>query len=91
MKFIKQTFTEDISIDYNEFIDCTFKNCTIWFHGGLFSLVNAKFDNVRFGCANEAEVTLSFLRMVRTVNPKLLEQLLNKDQTPSAPHSVTVN
>jgi hypothetical protein len=42
MKFIGQVFTSDVTLDYNEFVDCEFRGCTVLFHGGEFSLVRAQ-------------------------------------------------
>jgi len=76
MKFENQKFTGQISLDYNEFIDCEFENCAILFHGGDFSITRTKFTNVNFGVAHAANNTLLFLRLVKDINPKALEQLL---------------
>ena len=78
MKFVNQTFTEDLTIDYNEFVDCEIKDCVVMFHGGSFSLVRTKLTNVRFGCADAANNTLAFLRVVRATNPRAIDELLDQ-------------
>ena len=54
MKFEKQTFTEDITLDYNEFFDCEIKDCKIIYFGGKFALVRTKLKNVRFTVGGSA-------------------------------------
>ena len=82
MRFEKQTFTTDITLDYNEFIDCEIKDCVVFFHGGTFSLIRTKLTNVRFGLSGAAHQTLMFLRLVRSSGPHLLDQLLDQGPQP---------
>ena len=77
MRFEKQVFTTDITLDYNEFVDCEIKDCVVFFYGGSFSLIRSKLSNVKFGVGGPAGQTLEFLRLVRTVGPHLLDELLN--------------
>jgi hypothetical protein len=90
MKFEKQKLTGDVTIDYNEFVDCEFENCTIFYHGGDFKLTRVKFVNVRFGLAHSANSTLMFLRFLRDVLPKSFEELL-ANVSKSTPQSGKVN
>jgi hypothetical protein len=82
MKFEGKTFTKDVTLDYNEFIDCEIKECVIWFYGGKFSLLRTKLTNVRFAVGAAAQDTLQFLKMVRATGPNLLEELLNFGDQP---------
>lgn len=91
MKFEKQTFTEDVTLDYNEFIDCTIKDCGILYHGGKYSLVRTTFSNVRFGLAGPANDTLAFLRLVRANGAHLLDELLDQGPQPKPDQTVTIN
>ena len=91
MRFEGTTFTTDVTLDYNEFIDCTMRNCTLFFHGGDFVLNRTKFENVRFGLAGAANSTLAFLRLVRANGPHLLDELLDQGPQPSPEQSVTIN
>lgn len=91
MIFKNQTFTEDVTIDYNEFIDCTIKDCVVFYHGGKFSFVRTKFSNVRFGLAGSANDTLAFLKLVRANGEHLLNELLDQGGQPSPDESVTIN
>jgi hypothetical protein len=91
MRFVKQVFTTDVTLDYNEFIDCEFRDCVVLFHGGEFSLVRTTFTNVRYGLAGAANNTLSFLRLVRANAPQLINQLLDAGVTPTPDQSVTIN
>jgi len=82
MKFEGQTFTTDVTLDYNEFIDCDIRNCAVIFHGGSFSLVRTKLTNVRFGLGGPANETLAFLKLVRANGQHLLDELLNSGPQP---------
>ncbi len=91
MKFENQTFTGDITLDYNEFIDCEIKDCNVLYHGGKFSLVRTKLNNVRFGLSGPANDTLIFLRLVRANGPHLLDELLDQGPQPKPSQTVTIN
>jgi hypothetical protein len=91
MRFSKQTFTTDVTLDYNEFIDCEIRDCTVLFHGGEFSLVRTKLTNVRFGLAGPANNTLVFLRLVRAHGPNLINELLDAASAPKPDQSITIN
>ena len=91
MRFVNQTFTTDVTLDYNEFVDCEIKDCTVLFHGGDFSLVRTKLNNVRFGLGGPANSTLNFLRIVRSTNANLINELLDQGPQPTPEQSVTVN
>jgi len=91
MKFEKQTFTNDVTLDYNEFIDCEIKDCGVLYHGGKYLLVRTKLINVRFGLGGPANDTLSFLKLVRANGQHLLEELLDEGPQPTPDQSVTIN
>lgn len=91
MRFVKQTFTEDVTLDYNEFVDCEIRNCTLLYHGGEFSLVRTKLTNVRFGLRGAANSTLAFLRLVRSASPGGIEELLNQGPQPANQQSIEIN
>ena len=91
MKFEKQTFTEDVTLDYNEFTDCEIKDCVLSYYGGKFTLVRTKLTNVRFAMGGPANDTLAFLRLVRANGPQLLDQLLDQGDQPIPDQTVTIN
>lgn len=91
MRFDHQTFTTDVTIDYNQFVDCEFKNCVIFYHGGDFSLIRAKFTNVRFGLAGAANMTLGFLKLIRATNPKIIDELLDQGPQLSPDQKIMFN
>jgi hypothetical protein len=91
MKFVNQAFTGEVTLDYNEFVDCEFRDCVLLFHGGDFSLVRARFVNVRFGLAGPANNTLNFLRLVRANGAHLVNELLDQGQQPTPDQSLTIN
>jgi hypothetical protein len=91
MRFVKQLFTTDVTLDYNEFIDCEFRECTVFFHGGEFSLVRTTLNNVRFGLSGAANNTLAFLRLVRAHGPNLVNELLDAAPALKPDQSITIN
>jgi hypothetical protein len=91
VRFIKQVFTTDVTLDYNEFIDCEFRDCAVMFHGGEFSLVRTTLSNVRFGLSGAANNTLAFLRLVRAHGPQLVDELLDAAPAPKPDQSITIN
>lgn len=91
MKFVKQKFTEDISIDFNEFVDCEFENCVVLYHGGSFTLTRPKFKNVRFGVGDAANNTLIFLKYIRQSSPEIFEELFQTSQNPIQSKPPTIN
>ena len=78
MKFVKQTFADGVTLDFNEFIDCEIKDCVVAYYGGKFTLVRTQFNNVRFAVGGSANDTLVFLNLVRAHGEDLLKQLLDK-------------
>jgi hypothetical protein len=91
MRFVKQVFTDGVTLDYNEFIDCEINNCLVMFHGGEFTLLRTTLSNVRFGLGGPANNTLNFLRLVRAANPRLLDELLDAAPGAVPGQSVTIN
>jgi hypothetical protein len=91
MRFVGQVFTSDVTLDYNEFVDCEFRGCVVLYHGGTFSLVRTKFTGVRFGLGAAANNTLAFLRLVRAQGPQLVDELLDAAPAPTPDQSITIN
>jgi hypothetical protein len=85
MRFENQTFTTDIAIDYNEFVNCTFKDCRILFHGGEFSFAGTvNFERVAFGLGHAANNTVTFLKFLRAAAPQAFAELMAQQQKPAA-------
>ena len=79
-----------VTLDYNEFVNCAIKECTVMCHGGDFSLTNTTIASCKFGVAGMANSTLQFLKLVRSSGPTLLQELL--DQRPQlTPDQVNFN
>jgi hypothetical protein len=92
MKFVGQVFEGgEVTLDFNEFTDCVMRDCTLLYHGGEFSLVRTRLENVRFGLAGPANNTLAFLKLVRANGPALLDSLLDQGPQPVPEQSVTIN
>ena len=91
MRFVKQTFGIDVTLDYNEFIDCKIRDCVVLYHGGEFSLVRTRLTNVRFGLGGPANNTLGFLKLVRSNGPHLVDALLDQGWPATPDQSVTIN
>lgn len=64
MKLVDQEFAnQQIDLDYHFFEDCTFRRCTLVFHGhGAVKLKNNHFDECRFKLGEAAENTLYMLQ-----------------------------
>jgi hypothetical protein len=92
MKFVGQVFEGgEVTLDYNEFVDCILRDCVLLYHGGEFSLVRTQLRNVRFGLGGPANNTLAFLKLVRANGPALLESLLDQGPQPVPGQTVTIN
>jgi len=92
MKFVGQVFNGgEVTLDYNEFVDCEMQGCVLLYHGGDFSLVRTRLVGVQFGLAGPANNTLSFLRLVRANGQGLLDGLLDTGPQPVPAQSVTIN
>jgi hypothetical protein len=90
MRFENQTFTTDVTLDYNQFIGGVIKNCVVYYYGGDFSLSETRMENVRFAMAGAASGALMFLRMIRSLNPQAFEELMS--QAPPPPNGpATIN
>lgn len=89
MRFENQTFTTDIAVDYNEFVNCTFKNCRILFHGGEFTFAGTvNFEEVSFGLGHAANNTVTFLKFLRAAAPQAFAELMAQQPKP-APSAAT--
>src|SRR5712664_1328126 len=82
MRFENQTFTTDVTLDYNQFIGGVIKNCVVFYYGGDFSLSETRMENVRFAMAGAANGALMFLRMIRSLNPQAFEELMSEAPPP---------
>jgi hypothetical protein len=84
MRFEKETFTNDVTLDCNEFIDCTISNCALLHAGGPFSLTRTTLTNVRFGIGGPAQNTLAFIRLILAQGngEQLLRELLQQGPQP---------
>lgn len=78
MRFENQTLTSDVTIDGNEFVDCTIENCVVHHYGGPFSFANSSFRNVRFAFHDASNNALAFLRLIHSMpnGAQLLAELL---------------
>ena len=91
MRYTNQTFTTDVTLDGNEYIDCEIKDCIVFFNGGTYVLVRTKLTNVRYGLRGAANQTLMFLRMIRATSAPAFESLFTQDQQLILDKSVTIN
>ena len=92
MRFVGQVFSGgEVTLDYNEFVDCEIRDCMVLYHGGEFSLVKTKLTNVRFGLGGAASNTLAFLKLVRANGQHLLDSLLEQGSQPVSGQDLTIN
>jgi hypothetical protein len=94
MKFVDQVFTNtDVTLDYNEFINCTFGNRSrIHFCGGQYQLTDCKIDGeIGFALHDSAHRTLVWLKFIRSLpnGLQILEDLLRA--VPSGLPPMTLN
>lgn len=87
MRFENQTFAnESITLDDNEFVDCSFQNCEFVYHGGEFNISRIKFDSMQFTVGGPAARTVMLLQSLWTneIGRRAVEGLLNPAQAANA-------
>lgn len=63
MRFENQRFeNETITLDDNEYIDCTFSQCRFEYAGGEFNIERIKFDSLQFTVSDAAARTVKLLQ-----------------------------
>ncbi len=82
MRFENQTFTTDVTLDYNQFIGGVIRDCVVYYYGGDFTLSGTRLENVRFALGGAANGALMFLRMIRAMNPQAFEELMSQSPPP---------
>ncbi len=90
MKFEDQTFdSQDVLLDGNEYINCTFNGCQIVFQGvQRIGLVSPTFNACNWHFAGPAGNTLAFLAMIYSRGgdgQKLVETILAEIRKGRAP------
>jgi hypothetical protein len=77
MRFEKQTFERtEVTLDNNEFVDCTIANCTLVFHGGPMSVTCTRVAGVQYVLVDSAVHTTRFLARLRMYNSPAVEKLM---------------
>ncbi len=66
IKNINNTYKNvTVKLDLNEFIDCTFENCTMEYEGkGQISMIGCSFKNVNWIFSGAAQNTLQFMHSI---------------------------
>jgi hypothetical protein len=59
-----QTFV----LEENVFIDCTLKDCDLFYSGGDVEIVNVKLDNSRVHFRGEAKNTMALMQTLRMIS-----------------------
>ena len=63
MRHENKTFeNETITLDGNDFIDCTFRNCRFLYAGGDFNIERIRFDSLELTAEGAAARTVMLLR-----------------------------
>jgi hypothetical protein len=93
MRFENQTFTGEVTLDFNQFVRCTFQRCTVYFHGFDYQLIETRMEEVRFAFGGPANNTRGLLKTLRQQEPEVFEQLIQNAGTgmPVAPYSGKAN
>ena len=77
MRYENQTFDRtELTLDNNEFVDCTILNCTLIFHGGAMSVTRTRATGARYVLVDSAVHTTRFLARLRTYNLPAFEKLM---------------
>ena len=79
MKFENQTFKDTlVTLDYNEFIGCTFERCQLLFHGGGFSISKPTMIDAQFVFQDAAKHTLVLLNLLNRMDTNLTRALIEQ-------------
>lgn len=72
MRAVNDTFTKNtIELDGGEFIDSTFADCKLVYHGGaLPKIEQVKLEDSRFALRGSAANTIEFLKMLWSLGEK---------------------
>lgn len=94
MRFENRTFTnEDVTLDYNEFFDCTFGDgARLHFGGGQYQMLTCRMaGEISFGFHDNAHRTLIWLKFIRSLpnGLEILESILAA--IPATPPPMTLN
>ena len=77
MRFEKQIFDHtEITLDDNEFVDCTIVNCMLLFHGGPMLVTHTRVAGAEYTLLGSAVHTTRFLARLRAYNPPAFEKLM---------------
>jgi hypothetical protein len=84
MKFENETFKDTIvTLDYNEFVSCTFERCRILFHGGGFAISKPKMIDTQFVFREAAQHTLVLLNLLNKMDASLTRSLIDQAASPA--------
>ena len=92
MKFEGKTFLgETISLDYNDFVKCEFRDCNLIYHGfGTVGIVDCSFYLVRWTFSDAASHTIDFLTALYSGSgeggKKLIESTFANIRSGKIPH-----
>jgi len=85
MKYTAKKFDGDnVTVDFNEYVECEFSNCEIIFKGGNLPVFEkCVFNNCRFSLTEKADNTLGYLsflyqHMAGSGGKAFVERLLAK-------------
>jgi len=65
-----------VTLDNNEFVDCTIVNCVLVFHGGPMTVAHTRVASVQYLLLDSAVHTTRFLARLRGYNPPAFEKLM---------------
>ena len=88
MRFENKAFANEVvTLDDNEFFNCTFESCTFSYRGGDFNLSRIGFDSLQVQLEGAAARTMMLLQSLWTneVGRRVVEQLLDPARANSGP------
>ncbi|MGH8175440.1 MAG: hypothetical protein ACREV5_04155 [Steroidobacter sp.] len=88
MRFENQAFqNEQITLDDNEFVNCTFTKCKFHYSGGEFNIDRIRFDSLEFTVQGPAARTVMLLRSLWAdeVGQRVVQGLLDPSKAGAPP------
>lgn len=82
MQFEDQRFeNKTLDIDYNQFIKCTFVDCTLIFHGDEFDFVECIHERSQIRLTDAAGNTIQRLGLFEHIQPGFLDAVFGTAQS----------
>ena len=86
MRFENQILRGDITLDHNEFVNCTFEqDCRISYHGGPYAIRDCNLRRwAAFRFEDSATNMIAFLKLLGSLDPRFVYRLLELETPPKS-------